>query len=338
MDRKELLKKYWFVLLVAIVLIGFVALYSYDAYKNRDVVIKNRQIDGKYVAYTIDDEPVYADDLYDSLYQANGLDAAVNAYQRAVLEAGYETTEEMKQLASNSAASILSYYSQDYIENAMKQMGYTKGMDDLVNYYINSQKQEIMIKDFVLAHKDEYVGDAIGTNGRLIYHILVKCDVTPVYAEDGKTILSYEANPTDEQKQLLATIQEELAKEDANFEYIAYSNSEDTVSAQKGGYIGIVNEENAQMYDPFFAQAALALKDGEVSEPIVSQYGYHIIKNAGSTIEDVVNDYYYINEIASSNPTLAIKAVVAKAEELGFEITDADLKAQIDKQLESAGE
>ena len=334
MNTKELLKKYWFICLIAIVLIAFIGFYSYETYKNRDVVVKNKQIDGKYVAYTIDDEPVYADDLFENLYASNGLSQAVVAFERAVLNAGYETTEQMKQVAANSAASLISYYSQDYIESAMSEMGYTGGVSDLTQYYIDSQKQELLIKDFLLAHPDEYINETIGENGRLIYHILVMCDVTPIM-DDQENIIGYEANPTDEQKATLEKIQEELAAEGASFEFIAYEHSQDTGSKNNGGYIGIINEENKAQYDQFFAEEALKLQDGEISKPIVSQFGYHIIKNNGSSMEKILEDYYFISELGSRNPTITIKALMEKADELGFEIIDEDLKARIEAQMGS---
>ncbi|MBQ5443802.1 MAG: hypothetical protein IIU29_01330, partial [Erysipelotrichaceae bacterium] len=195
MDKKELIKKYWFIGVVAVALLVFVGIYAADAYKNREIVVNNKQIDGKYVAYTLDGEPVYADDLYASLYEKSGVSQAVVAYERAIFNEGYETTEEMNTNATNSAASILSRYSEDYVLDSLKAMGYTGGIDDLKQYYIDAQKQEMLIKDYVAANADTYLTDSIGTNGRLIYHILVKCDTTPV-KDENDNIIGYEANPT----------------------------------------------------------------------------------------------------------------------------------------------
>ncbi|MBR5755289.1 MAG: peptidyl-prolyl cis-trans isomerase [Erysipelotrichaceae bacterium] len=339
MDKKELFKKYWFVGLVGIVLIAFIGLYSYDAYKNRDIVVRNKQIDGKYVAYTIDGEPVYADDLYESLYNSDGISQTLWAFEKAIFAEAYETTDEMKEKASTSAANILSYYSKDYLDGVFKGMGYVNGVDDIVDYYIDSQKQEMLLKEYVLAHKDEYLDPTMGTNGKLIYHILIKCDTTPIYdEEDDELIIGYEANPTDEQKEKLQTVLDELAKEDASFEYIAYQYSEDSGSANKGGYIGIVNEENAGNYVPQFSEAALALEEGGITDPVVTSYGYHIIKCLGSDTEVLLNDYNVIDDIDEAYPTMSIKAILDKAEKLGFEIKDADLMARINEQLESEGE
>ncbi len=332
MDKKELIKKYWFIGVVAVALLIFVGIYAADAYKNREIVVNNKQIDGKYVAYTLDGEPVYADDLYASLYESSGISQAVVAYERAIFNEGYETTDEMNTNATNSAASILSRYSEDYVLESLKAMGYTGGIDDLKQYYIDAQKQEMLIKDYVAANADTYLTESIGTNGRLIYHILVKCDTTPV-TDENDNIIGYEANPTDEQKEKLTQIQDALADENNTFEYVAYMYSDDS-SSSNGGYIGMIKEENKDMYDQFFAQKSLELAEGEVSEPIVSQFGYHIIKNMAMSQEALLNDYYFIANLQSNYPTMAIKAIMEKGTELGFETKDEDLKAQIEAQLE----
>ncbi|MBR4470350.1 MAG: peptidylprolyl isomerase [Erysipelotrichaceae bacterium] len=332
MDKKELFKKYWFVGLVAVVLLVFVGIYAADAYKNRDIVVNNKQTDGKYVAYELDGEPVFADDLYASLYETNGLSQTVVAFERAIFDAGYETTDEMKNIAANSAASILSRYSEEYVLESLNAMGYTGGIEDLTKYYIDSQKQEVLIKEFVSNNKDEYLTPVLGTNGRLIYHILVKTDCSEVLDEDGN-LIGYEANPTDEQKEKLTQIQDALNDENNSFEYVAYLYSDDG-SKQNGGYIGVINEENMSMYDETFAKTSLALGDGEISDVITSQFGYHIIKNAGTDPDTILNDYYFLSNLENNYPTLALKAIMNKAAELGFEIKSEDLKAQIEAQME----
>lgn len=324
MNAKELLKKYWFVALIALALTAFVVMYSVDAYKNRDITVKNKQIDGKYVAYTIDDEPVYADDLYDSLYafQNNGASQVMVNYERQVFNTAYETTDEMKNRAAISVANIINSYSKDYLDKYLRSVGYSQGFEEMDKYYIDSMKQELLIKEYALAHEDEVLGD-LGTNPRLIYHILVKCETSEVTDEQGN-VIAYEANPTDEQKAKLDEILEALKAEDSSFEYTAYTYSEDG-SKDKGGYIGLINEENSTMYDQMFAKTALALADGEVSEPIVSQFGYHIIKNAGTSPDKLLDDYYYLADMQNSNPTLALKATLEKGKELGFEIKSEEL-------------
>lgn len=332
MDKKDLLKKYWFICLIAVVLLVFIGIYVADSYKNRDITVSNKQIDGKYVVYTVDGEPVYADDFYEKLYTAAGQTQAVVAYERAIFDAGIETTDEMKANAANYAASILSSYSQEYVLSSLKAMGYTNGLDDLTQYYIDAQKQDQLIRDYVTANTDDYVVPVLGTNGRIIYHILIMCDTEPVLDEDGN-VIEYKPNPTMEQSAALNNVLEYLKDENNSFEYAAYQFSDDTGSKENGGYIGPVNEENASMYDQMFAKAALMLNEDEISNVVVSQFGYHIIKNAGSSVEKAVQDYYFLSNLENENPELALKAVMQKGEELGFEIKDERLLNAIKNQL-----
>jgi peptidyl-prolyl cis-trans isomerase C len=61
----------------------------------------------------------------------------------------------------------------------------------------------------------------------------------------------------------------------AKFDEIAKKNSKDTGSAQNGGDLDFAKPD---AYVPEFSQAMVALKKGEVSAPVKSQFGYHIIK------------------------------------------------------------
>jgi parvulin-like peptidyl-prolyl isomerase len=61
----------------------------------------------------------------------------------------------------------------------------------------------------------------------------------------------------------------------ANFAKLATANSQDQVSAKQGGSLGIF--QKGQMV-PEFERAVVALKPGEISPVVTTQYGYHIIR------------------------------------------------------------
>jgi peptidyl-prolyl cis-trans isomerase C len=100
-------------------------------------------------------------------------------------------------------------------------------------------------------------------------HILIRFKGSPVPVKEGKTELTEEES--------LAKAQE-LRKEilaGKDFATIAKAESDDTGSAIQGGDLG--HFKRGQMV-PAFEQTAFSLKPGEVSEPVKTQFGYHLIK------------------------------------------------------------
>jgi peptidyl-prolyl cis-trans isomerase C len=104
---------------------------------------------------------------------------------------------------------------------------------------------EAALKDYE-ANKEAYVSPA----QIQCQHILV---------EDKKTA-----------EELLARL-----KKGESFEELAKKESKDPTSAAKGGDLGW---QSAGSLDPAFAAAASALKKNELSKPVQSRYGWHIIK------------------------------------------------------------
>ena len=63
--------------------------------------------------------------------------------------------------------------------------------------------------------------------------------------------------------------------EGADFAELAKKNSEDTVTGAKGGSWGPVTLSD---FPPAMAEVLKGLKQGEISKPVRSQFGYHILK------------------------------------------------------------
>ena len=74
---------------------------------------------------------------------------------------------------------------------------------------------------------------------------------------------------------------EEVAREATpkNFADLAAERSQDTASAANGGSLGpTVEAAFTQQYDPAFAAAALELQPGQISAPVQTQFGWHVIQ------------------------------------------------------------
>ncbi len=330
MDYKEMFKKYWFVGIVALVLLVFIGMYAADAYKNREIYVKNKQVDGKDVVYTLNGEPAFADDLFETLYDSNGIASSFSALQRSVLDQGFETTQEMSDIAANYASYVVSSYGQDTILEQLKTVGYTGDVNDITQYYIDGQKQNLMCKEFLDANWDKEAKPYVDENEpRIIYHILVTVkEKTESTDEEGNVV--YTAKPTEEETKKLNDVLEALKTRD--FTDVAAEMSDDG-SAQIGGYIGIIGKNNATDYYDVFSKKSLELKEDEVSDVITSQAGYHIIWNAGMSKDKLLANEDFMAWLEKLNPVFGVNAVMDKANELGYVIKDQKLLDAINAEI-----
>ncbi|MCU7892442.1 MAG: peptidylprolyl isomerase [Candidatus Thiodiazotropha sp. (ex Ustalcina ferruginea)] len=80
-----------------------------------------------------------------------------------------------------------------------------------------------------------------------------------------------------EREALLTKAQETYSKAVSNQDFVllAKQYSEDLMSVKKGGDLGWITEGSI---DPAFTKAAFGLKTGEVSQPVTTPFGFHIIK------------------------------------------------------------
>jgi peptidyl-prolyl cis-trans isomerase D len=77
-------------------------------------------------------------------------------------------------------------------------------------------------------------------------------------------------------KSRVARVRSELAR-GAKFEDVARRESADSVSGQRGGDLGWIKRDQTG-FDQQFLQGVRALKRGQTSGPVATQFGYHIIR------------------------------------------------------------
>ncbi len=90
---------------------------------------------------------------------------------------------------------------------------------------------------------------------------------------------------------------EERLKKGEDFAEIAKKSSIDTATAKNGGDLGYFSR--GQM-DPDFETAAIKLKKGEISEPVKTKTGYHIIKVTDKKFAPAV-EFEKIKNLISQN-------------------------------------
>lgn len=121
---------------------------------------------------------------------------------------------------------------------------------------------EALLKAYYEAHKSEY--EQIHP-----YHILIRMQGSPLSVAPGQKDLT--------EAQALAKILEirQKIQQGAAFASLARTDSDDMGSSAKGGDLGFVKRGQSI---PSFEEAAFGLPLGELSQPVKTTYGYHLIK------------------------------------------------------------
>ncbi|HVX40708.1 MAG TPA: peptidyl-prolyl cis-trans isomerase [Gemmatimonadaceae bacterium] len=96
-------------------------------------------------------------------------------------------------------------------------------------------------------------------------------------------------------------LRDSIADGKVKFEDAAKSESADTASGSNGGDLG---KQPASAYVPEFSKAAEALKVGELSEPVLSPFGYHIIR-LDSRSGDTLGLHHILIRIQASDSATA---------------------------------
>lgn len=194
---------------------------------------------------------------FEVLLAAVGRTAATPAQKRQVAEQ-YAELETMVQEArkrklddSPEVKQMMAIQADSFLANTL-----AKKISDDTHF------TELDLRGYYDAHKNEFE-EAKGS------HILIRFKGSAVPLKPNEKDLTEAealAKAQDIRKQLLAG---------ADFATLAKAESDDTGSAAKGGDLGTFKK--GQMV-PEFDQAAFTLPVGEISEPVKTQFGYHIIK------------------------------------------------------------
>jgi parvulin-like peptidyl-prolyl isomerase len=172
----------------------------------------------------------------------------------------------------------------------------------------NLQENTAVSDAEVQAYYDAHKADYETVTAR---HILIRAKGSPMPAGPGKPELS-DADALAKAQALRKRI---LGGED--FAKLAKQESDDTGSGANGGDLGTFKK--GMMVAPFEA-AAFTLKPGDTSQPVKTEFGYHIIQVQAHTTKSLAEAKPEI--LAQLKPAAARQAVVAMTGKAKVKISD----------------
>ncbi len=208
--------------------------------------------------------------------------------------------------------------------NSVKQFGGQEQFDKMLDdYNMDVEKfKETVRKDLMYQkHKEWFTKEHPVTDEEIKQYYednkdqFAKRDASHILVEDEKTAKE---------------IKEKLDKGE-DFAKLAKEYSKDTANAENGGNLGTFSK--GQMVKEF-EDAAFSLKEGEISDPIKTQFGYHIIKlnKVADSIED--NKEAITNALTDKKYADYIKELNEKANV----VTESTIAAEKQKESEEKPE
>jgi foldase protein PrsA len=311
------IKRQWFVVLVAVLLCAIIVFFVYDQNKDN---LPSKSVGGKDVVFTVADTDVTTDEFYSELYKQYGISAVYMFLEKAIVDSSIETTEVITTKAEVDAASVTesfkSYYGteyESYLIEALKGLGYSK-VEDLNTYFVYVYKRQALMNDYLNANMETlYPAFSEVNTPRVVSHVLVT--------------MADPAAPTADE-----TARFEAAKAayagGMSFEEMVTNYSDDTSNNANKGLLGYLDVNTSYVAE--FLSTALALNEGEVSDWVKTEYGYHLIRVDATQLETLKEYQEFYDALLASDTTLEPTIIWAKAQELNVDFMGNDeLKAEL---------
>lgn len=242
----------------------------------------------------------------------------------------------MKKLKSESFDSVAYKYSEDPSAKVnYGNLGYFTAFD--------------MIYPFEKAAYGTKVGETYGPfRTQFGYHIIKVWDKRSARPKVHTAHLMIRVNEEAKDDEILRakqkadSIYSEIKTGKATFEEMVKEYSEDFNTKDKGGDIGFMESTNRNYPEPFREAVFKLGKDGAVSAPVKTQYGFHIIKRLGTEKLQPKDSLYDDLKRKVSNPrderyAITKEAVISRIKkEYGFLEDPSTLKRFIEKSADSS--
>lgn len=291
-----------------------------------------------------DGTKISVDEVYNKLKEKYALNAIVPMIDKYVLEKEFpkEIDNAKKQAETTVNAFSQQYGGDEALLKILQQYGY-KDIDEFKETYYISNLESIATKEYAKTlisdkdiekyYKDKTYGDVS------IKHILIIPEVKDNATDDEKKKAEEKAKKT--VNDIINTLKEAKDKK-TKFEELAKKYSQDDDTKEKGGDLGYINYGKLSSSYDELVDAALKLKNGEVSTKIITtELGYHVIyrvdqkeKAKLSDVKDSIKTTLAEEKI-SSDSTISGQALQHYRKKNEVTITDSSVKSQYANYVQS---
>lgn len=264
--------------------------------------------------YSYKDKKVDGNEYYEMLEAHYGTSFVYQFLEKEYFSS--QTLEkEIEEQIKNSAQELLDQSDNEedkaMLEVTLRSFGYD-GTKELEAYMKNSYLRNKLIEDEFDQYFNDFESFAKEYKPRLITHVLIQ-------TEEGIT---------SEIQTQMDNIDKKLAESDDIKIDMLKLNDGETIISEQLGYV----DKDANLV-PEFIEASLKLKEGDVSDWVKTDYGYHRIF-IESTSEKVITSVPKFKEtILQNNPSLGMEIVLDKMQDDGV-VIEEDLLSRF---LEMAG-
>lgn len=288
------------------------------------------------VLATSDAGDVTADDVLNQIGTNQVANQTFQLVLDKVLTDKYSEELNMDELNEQIDAEIEQYGGEENFAMMLQQSQPGMTVDTYKQQRVSNALNDLYFADY-FEITDEEAFDSV----RKSSHILVS------FAEEGEEDAGSAEGEEDEAamtKEEAKTKADDLKKQlddGADFGELASENSDDTGSAQQNGELGYVSK--GQMVEEF-ETALFELEPGEISEPVESQFGYHIILNEDVSLEDTPKEELdtiktqLVNQKIQEDPSQALQGYRDLLEEYNVSFENEEIQSYIEETFLNADE
>ncbi|MBM7715079.1 peptidylprolyl isomerase [Siminovitchia sp. FSL H7-0308] len=252
----------------------------------------------------------------DELYEAMKGKAGEQALQQLVFEKVLSKEYKVSDKEVDKKMDELKEQLGPQFEMALAQSGFKDEDDFRESLKVNLLQEKAAVKDVKVSEKEvkEYYDNK--QKELEVRHILVEDEKT---AKDVKAKLD----------------------QGGDFAALAKEHSVDTAANEQGGSLGTITIDTPQM-DQTFIKEAFKLKKDQISNPVQTQFGWHIIqvtnikekpKKDVKPFDEVKDDYAHELKVAKLDPETMQEALTKELKKADIKVNDKDLKETFDAML-----